>query len=254
MADSNGSPQRDDRHHRLSRSRSPVSPEWKGETPAEREERRLAEATVLVGPPPPAQEPDQVEVTAPLAQAASRAAPPREGAPDAQEAETAAPASHAAAPTAAPSTPPTRGVAPAQEPGASPWRYRSRRKERGGRARGCDPAPASRATASAGHAATPSTPRKRGNNPARATGASPAAAAAALVGRESAKLLAHAIPSHTHASPPNPFPPKPFPPGRARHVRPPAPKRSPPRVTLPQLQRQRDAWRRIQGGGDGAQA
>ena len=54
MADSDGSPQRDDRHHRWSRSRSPVSPEWTGETPAEREERRLAEAAVLVGPPPPA--------------------------------------------------------------------------------------------------------------------------------------------------------------------------------------------------------
>ena len=51
MEDSDGSPQRDDRHHRRSRSCSPVSPEWAGETPAEREERRLAEAAVLVGPP-----------------------------------------------------------------------------------------------------------------------------------------------------------------------------------------------------------
>ena len=33
MADSDGSPQRDDLHHRRSRSRSPVSPEWTGETP-----------------------------------------------------------------------------------------------------------------------------------------------------------------------------------------------------------------------------
>ena len=41
MADSDGSPQRDDRHHRRSRSRSPVSLEWTGETPVEREERRL---------------------------------------------------------------------------------------------------------------------------------------------------------------------------------------------------------------------
>ena len=57
MADSDGSPQRDDRHHRRSHSRSPVSPEWTGETPAERESRRLVEAAVLVGPPPPAQEP-----------------------------------------------------------------------------------------------------------------------------------------------------------------------------------------------------
>ena len=51
MADSDGSPQRGDRHHRRSRSRSPVSPEEAGETPAEREERWLAEAAVLVGPP-----------------------------------------------------------------------------------------------------------------------------------------------------------------------------------------------------------
>ena len=74
MADSDGSPQRDDRHHRRSRSRSPASPEWTGETLAEREERRLAEAAVLVGPPPPAREPEPAEVTAPAAQAASPAA------------------------------------------------------------------------------------------------------------------------------------------------------------------------------------
>ena len=131
MADSDGSPQRDDRHHRRSRSRSPVSPEGAGETPAEREERWLAEAAVPVGPPagqpraasadtgPSAQEPEPAEVTAPAARTASPAAPPREGAPDARGAETAAPASHAAAPTVAPGTPPTRGVAPAQDPGAS---------------------------------------------------------------------------------------------------------------------------------------
>ena len=91
MADSDGSPQRDDRHHRRSRSRSPVSPE-----------RRLAEAALLVGPPPPAQEPEPAEVTAPATQAASPAAPPRKGASNAREAETAAPESHAAAPTAPP--------------------------------------------------------------------------------------------------------------------------------------------------------
>ena len=67
MADSDGSPQRDDRHQRRSRSRSPASPEWTGETLAEREERRLAEAAVLVGPPPPAQEPEPAEMTAPAA-------------------------------------------------------------------------------------------------------------------------------------------------------------------------------------------
>ena len=44
MLDSDGSPQQDDRLHRRSRSRSPVSPGCEGETPAEREERRLADA------------------------------------------------------------------------------------------------------------------------------------------------------------------------------------------------------------------
>ena len=96
MSDSDGSPQGDDRHHRRSRSRSPVSLEWAGETAAEREERRLAEAAVPVRPPagePPAasadtgpstQEPELAEVTAPVAQAASPAAPPQEGTPDAR--------------------------------------------------------------------------------------------------------------------------------------------------------------------------
>ena len=51
MSDSDGSPQQNDHHHRPSRSRSPVSPECAGETPAEREEQRLAEAVVPVGPP-----------------------------------------------------------------------------------------------------------------------------------------------------------------------------------------------------------
>ena len=266
MADSDGSPQRDERHHRPSRSRSPVSPEWAGETPAEREERRLAEAAVVVGPPagqpraasadtgPSTQEPELAEVTAPAAQAASPAAPPWEGAPVARGAETAALASHAAASTAAPGTPPTRGVARAQESGASP-RAAPAAEGSGGGARGvATAAPASRANASAGHAAGPSTPQKRRKDPARATGASPAAAAAAAVGREGAKYRAQANPTHTHTSPPNPFPAKPFPPGPTRHVCPPARERSPRGVTLPQLQRQRDARRVIQEGGDGAQA
>ena len=266
MADSDGSPQRDDRHHRRSLSRSPVSPEGAGETPAERGERWLAEAAVLVWPPagqpwaasadtgPSTQEPEPAEVTAPAAPTASPAAPPWQGAPDARGAETAAPASHAAAPTAAPGRPPTQGVAPAQEPGASP-RAAAAAEGSGEGARGVATAdPASRATASAGHTAAPSTPRKQGTDPARATGASPAAAAAAAVGREGAKHRAHANPTHIHTSPPKPFPPKPFPPGRTWHVRPPAPERSPPGATLPQLQRQRDAWRVIQEGGDGAQA
>ena len=100
MADSDGSPVQEDRHHRRSRSRSPVSPEWGGETPAEREERMLAEAVVLVRPPagqpraasadtgPSTQEPEPAEVTAPAAQAASPATPPQQGAPEARGAET----------------------------------------------------------------------------------------------------------------------------------------------------------------------
>ena len=74
------------------------------------------------------------------------------------------------------------------------------------------------------------------------------------MGREGGKYLTHANHTHTHPSPPKPFPPKPFPPGRTRHIRPPAPERSPPGVRLLQLQRQRDTRRVIQEGGDGAQA
>ena len=153
MSDSNGSPQKDDRHHRRSRSRSPVSPEWAGETPAEREERRLAEAAVLVvplaGQPRAAsadngrstQEPEPAEVTAPAAQAASPASPPREGTPDARGAETTAPGSHAAAPTAAPGAPPTRGGSPGAGTGRIAEGCRSRRGEQGGCARGWDRGP-----------------------------------------------------------------------------------------------------------------
>ena len=209
MADSDGSPQRDDRHHRRSCSRSPASPEWTGETLAEREERRLAEAAVLVGPPPPAREPEPAEMTAPAAQAASPAAPPREGAPDAQEAETAAPASHAAAPTAAPGTPPTRGVAPTQEPGTSPRAAAAAEESEKGARGVATAAPAGRATASADHAATPGTPRKQGADPARATGASPAAATAAEESEEGARgaatatLAGRATASAGHAATPS---------------------------------------------------
>ena len=157
--------------------------------------------------------------------------------------------SHATAPTAAPGTPPTRGVAPAQEAGASPRAAAAAEGSREGAQGVATAALASRATASAGRAAALSTPQKRGTDPARATGASPAAAAAAAAGREGTKYRAHANPGHTHTSPPKPFPPKPFPPGRTRHVRPPAPERLPPGVTLPQLQRQRDARRVIWEGG-----
>ena len=93
MSDSDGSPQRDVRHHRRSRSRPPTSPGYAGETLAEREERRLAEAAVLVGPPaglpraasadlwPSTQGPAPAEETAPAAQAASPAAPGPGGGP-----------------------------------------------------------------------------------------------------------------------------------------------------------------------------
>ena len=141
MADSDSSPQRDDRHHRRSRSRSPASPEWTGETLAECEERRLAEAAVLVGPPPPAREPEPAEVTAPAAQAASPAAPPREGAPDAQEAETAAPGSHAAAPDRGPRHAADTGGSPGAGTGRIAEGCRSRRGVRRGRARGSDRGP-----------------------------------------------------------------------------------------------------------------
>ena len=98
---------------------------------------------------------------------------------------------------------------------------------------------ASRATAPAGHAAALSTLRARETDPARARSASLGAAAAAAGGREGANYRAHADPSHTHTSPPKPYPPKAaFPRGRRRHIRPPAPERTPPGVTLPQLRRQ----------------
>ena len=200
------------------------------------------------------QEPERAKVTAPAAPTARPAAPPRGGGPDARGAETAAPASPAAAPTAAPGTPPTRRVAPAQESGASPRAAAAAEGSREGARGVATAAPTSRATTSAGHAAAPSTPRKRATDPPRATGASPGAAAAAAVGREGVKYRAHAPPAHTHASPAKPFPPKPFPPGRTRHLLPPAPERSPPGVTLPQLQRQQDARRVIQEGWDSAQA
>ena len=130
VSDSDGSPEQNDRHHRCSRSRSPVSPGYAGETLAEQEERRLAEAVVPVGPPagqpwaasadtgPSTQGPVPAELTTPAIQAASPAAPPREGAPSAQGAETAAPASSAAAPTAAH----WRAASARGVPGAGPGR------------------------------------------------------------------------------------------------------------------------------------
>ena len=128
MSDSDGSLQQDDLHYLGSCSRSPVPPGCAGETLAEREERRLAEAAVPVRPPadqpqaapndpgPPAQEPVPAREAAPAAQAAATAAPPPEEAPDAQRAATAAPAVCAAAP----STPQARGTGPTRARSASP--------------------------------------------------------------------------------------------------------------------------------------
>ena len=76
-----------------------------------------------------------------------------------------------------------------------------------------------------------------------------------MEGREGAKYRANAKPSHIHTRPPKPYQPKaPFPKGRLRPVCPPAPRRTPPGITLPQLQRQRDGGRVIQEGGNGARA
>ena len=127
MSDSDGYPQRDDRHHCQSRSRSPVSPACARETPEEREERQLAEAAVPVGPPAvqpqaapgdprqPAPDPVLARGGAPAARAVAPTAPPPGGAPDAQGAAAAAPARHATAP----GTPPARATGPVRTPGAS---------------------------------------------------------------------------------------------------------------------------------------
>ena len=265
MSDSDGSPVRDDRQNRQSRSRSPVSPEWAGETPAKRKERRLAEAAVPVRPPggqPQAasadtglstQGPGPAEETAPAAQAASPAAPPREGAPGARGAETAAAASRSAAPTAAPGAPPARGIAPAQDPGASPGAAAA--AEGGGEgAPGVEiAAPASHATASAGHTAALARRRRGGRTPRgpRAPRRGPPQQ------QEWARRAQSTVPTPTPPiptpAPPSRSPPSPSPRG-GNGMSAPAPERSPPGVTLPQLQRQRDARRGIQEGGDGARA
>ena len=236
LADSDGSPQRDDRHHRRSRSRSPVSPEWTGETPAERKERRLAEAALLVGPPagqprvasadtgPSTQEPEPAEVTAPAAQAASPAAPPREGAPDAREAETAAPASHAAARTAAPGMPQTLGVHPAQERDASP-RAAAAAEGSGEAARGCHRGPGEPRHCLGRPRRGPQHAAKAGEGPR--TGHERLASGRRSSSRgQGEREVPRPRQPHPHPhQPPKPFPPKPFPPGRTRNVRPPAPER-----------------------------
>ena len=127
LSDSDGSLQQDDRHHRRSRSCSPVSPGCAGKTLAERQERQLAEATVPVRPPtgppqagpsyhePPAPETVPAGEAAPAAKAVAPAAPPAGGTldtlPDRSHGAAAdAPADHGAAP----GTPLARANGPAQ--------------------------------------------------------------------------------------------------------------------------------------------
>ena len=201
MLDSDGSPQRDDRHHRRSRSCSPVSPGWAGETTAKREEWQLAEAAVPVWPP--AEQP--------------RAAPddPEPPAPEPVPAKEAAPAAQDAAPAALP----LRGALDVQEPQplprrATPWPLA--RHRRGGQAlRG------------------PWAPPRGPPQPQRKAGRAPSTAATPS-------------PATPTLTPQRLYTPKAaFPEGRPRPVNPLMPKRTPPGITLPQLQR-----RLVQEGGD----
>ena len=109
MSDSDGSPGRDDCHHRQPRSAPPSPQDLWGKLHAEREERQLAEAAVPVGPPalqpraapsnpePPAPDPAPAGEDAPAAQTAAPTMPPPGGARDAQGAMAAAPVGHATA-------------------------------------------------------------------------------------------------------------------------------------------------------------
>ena len=141
---------------------------------------------------------------------------------------------------------PLRAASAGGGPGAGPGRLagsrRSHRDGRGGCARGQD--------------SGSSEPRHCTGRPRRIPQhTSAGAAAAAAEGREGAKYRAHAIPIHTHTSPPKPYPPKAaFLTGETRHDRPLAPERTPPGFTLPQLRRQQDARRVIREGGDSAHA
>ena len=72
MSDTNGSPHQDDRLHRRSPSRSPVSQALERETPVEREERRLAEAAALVPHPAAPEAPEQASSEAAIAAAGPR--------------------------------------------------------------------------------------------------------------------------------------------------------------------------------------
>ena len=166
MSHSNGFPPQDDRLQRRSRSCSPVSAGCAGKTAAEREERRLAEAAVLVRPP-----------AAQLQAALSDPEPP---APELAPGWEAAPATQAAAPA----TPPA-GRAPHTPP---------------------DLQHQTAAAAEASQAAAPSTPLAREAGPTRALGAllgrPQRAALGAKESREVAKYRAHSWCCHTHVSPP----------------------------------------------------
>ena len=210
MSDSDGSPQRDNGHHRRSRSRSPVSPGYAGETLAEREEPRLVEAAVLVRQP-----------------AGHPRAAPADPEPPAQEP---VPAEEAA--------PPFRPRPLLPHPRRRPRVHRELRprpRESAPRHRPAPPRPAGR------HG-------REGLVPARALSALPGAAAARAEGREGTKYRPHTQLSHTHTSPPKPYPPKAaFPQGGPWPICPPAP--TVPGITLPQLQRRQDAWHVIREGG-----
>ena len=202
MSDSDGSLQRDDLHHRRSRSRSPVSSGCVAETPGEREERRLAEVAVPVGLPP-----------GQLPAAPSDPEPPP---PRLALARAAAPAAQAVAAAALPA-----GGAPDAPPDWPLWAAAS--------------APADR-NAALGRLLV------RGTGAPPAQGASlgqlPGPATAATEGREGARYRTHTQYSNTHVRPPKPYPPKAaFPEGRPPPVPAPTPKRTPMGITLPQLQR-----------------
>ena len=141
MADSDGSPQRDNRHHRRSRSSSPVSPEWMGETPAEREERRLTEAAVLVRPPPPAPEPEPPEVTAPCRPSSKPCRPVPGGGPRRAGSGDRSPSKPRRGPNRGPRHAADTGGSPGAGTGRIAEGCHSRRGERGGRARGWDRGP-----------------------------------------------------------------------------------------------------------------
>ena len=210
MSDSAGPLQRDDRNHRRSRSRSPVSPGYAGETPAEREERQLADAAIPVRPP-------------------------------------------AERPQAAPNDPkpPSQEPVPAREAALPPRLLRLPPRPQGGAQMGkklrLPPRPA---------APRPPARRRRGGQAPRGPGAPRQGTPWSRRRAERAPSTAP-IPSAATAIPvpQKPYLPKAaFPEQRPRPVRPPMPKRTPPGITLPQLQRQRDARRVVQEGGDGDQA